>query len=306
MENNEVNVQKPSSFVLIMNKVNWFYGTFYSVILFCGIATLFGVFSIVQYAWMGGSINGTTIEMNVVGRQILAWFTIFLSLISIYVGFISSILVARGKASFVFWMTTMNALLVVTNGLAGLWLLNIQIIICFPLLAIRYHVWKYELYEQEKYSFKNIGWIVYVIAIGFTIAFFGIVGLWGEEIYSVSTNPEMNINLAGTVQEIGGIEVDYSDIEVHQYLWYLDALTASLGMAGNLAAVFKWRHNYLWMSIQKVPQIWLLSIGHNWVPIVQVLIWFTLDMSTILTWTAQSLDSKNKKMLEIQDSREQE
>ncbi len=254
-----------TKFLKITDKVNKFYSSVISIYIFCGIATIVGIIQIIAFALGCLEVNGTVNDStSLASEKIWAWFAIIISIINCYVSFYMCILNSRGNSSFLWWAVGMNVLTFIVNAMASMWMLNLQILIVIPLVFVRYYVWKNNLYEEGKFTFKNCWWWLYIISAACVVIFTLIVFLWGETIYS------------------GGIN------DGKKMLWYFDAISAALQVIANTLLIFKVRQAYLWMELSKIPFIALYIQSGNIVPTVQQLIYFTMDCATVLAWTAQS------------------
>lgn len=265
-------MKQQSKFEMLSDNVNKFYSSTRSIYIFCGIATIVGLVQLLAFALGWLEVNGTVNEPGYAAMEkFWAWFAIIISVINCYVSFYMCILNSRGNSSFLWWAVGMNVLTFIVNAMAGMWLLNIQILIVLPLVFVRYYAWENGWYEKESLKIKNSWWWLYLIGILVFIMFILIVVLWGEQIYS------------GTVNE------------GQKMLWYFDAISAALQVFANMLLIFKVRQAYLWMEISKIPFIALYVHSGNIVPTIQQVIYFTMDCATVLAWTSQ-LKEKNSEV----------
>lgn len=259
----------------ISEKVNKFYSSTTSIYIFCAIATVVGVVQLVAFACGWLEVNGTSNTSDFSSMaKFWAWFAMIISVINCYVSFYMCILNSRGNSSFLWWAVGMNVLTFIVNAMAGMWMLNLQILIVLPLVFVRYYAWEKKWYEKESLQIQNSWWWLYLISALVFILFIMIVVLWGEQIYS------------GTINE------------GQKMLWYFDAISGALQVVANMLLIFKVRQAYLWMEISKIPFVILYINSGNIVPTIQQLIYFTMDCATVLAWTSQL--NKEKKELEVQ------
>ncbi len=253
-----------SKFTKVSEKVNKFYSSSMSIYIFCGIATLVGIIQLIAFAFGWLEVNGTANTSNfTTSEKFWAWFATIISIVNCYVAFYMCILNSRGSSSFLWWAVGMNVLTFIVNAMAGMWMLNLQILIVLPLVFVRYYAWENKWYEKEELQIKNSWWWLYLISILIFIMFILIVEQWGEQIYN------------GTINE------------GQKMLWYFDAISAALQVIANMFLIFKVRQAYLWMELSKIPFIILYINSGNIVPTIQQVIYFTMDCATVLAWTSQ-------------------
>ncbi len=263
------------------DKANEFYKSVKAVWVFSTIATVFGLIQLISFIFLGAEVNGATATTGTQWQIAMAWTVTIVAVVNCWIGFYMGIQNSRGASSFFIWALLTNALSFFINAMAGMWLVNIAVVLSIPTIFIRYIVWKGELQEKEEWSFKKIWWWVYLICAFLFVAFFVLVAAWGEEIYAHAWN---------------------SDPEQYRYLWYIDALTAGLTIIANIVLIFKWRQAYFWFTIMKIPLFVLYIESGNIVPLIQQCIYLTMDAGTVMAWTAQGSGKEQKnKELETQD-----
>ncbi len=262
-----------TKFDRVSEKVNKFYSSTKSIYIFCAIATVVGLIQLIAFAFGWLEVNGTSnSSMFSSGEKFWAWFAMIISIINCYVSFYMCILNSRGNSSFLWWAVGMNILTFVINSMAGMWMLNLQILIVLPLVFIRYYAWENKWYEKEKLQLKNSWWWLYLISALVLIMFILIVFLFGEKIYSGTINEDQKL------------------------LWYFDAISGALQVIANMLLIFKVRQAYLWMEISKIPFVILYINSGNIVPTIQQVIYFTMDCATVLAWTSQLKKEKFEKI----------
>lgn len=264
-------------FERLSENVNNFYSSKKSIYIFCGIATAVGLIQLLAFAFGWLEVNGTS-NSNVYTsiEKFWAWFAILISIVNCYVSFYMCILNSRGNSSFLWWAVGMNVLTFIVNAMAGMWMLNLQILLVLPLVFVRYYAWENKWYEKENLQIKKSWWWLYLISAMIFIMFILIVVFWGEQIYN------------GTINE------------GQKMLWYFDAISGALQVIANMLLIFKVRQAYLWMEISKIPFIILYLNSGNIVPTIQQVIYFTMDCATVLAWTSQL--KKQNKLLEVKNN----
>lgn len=259
-----------------MQKIDNFFHSARSVFFFAGVAAIIAIIQITCFLFTNLEINGIKHGDE---KEFLAWLSIAVAMLNVFAGYYVSILMARGAVKSIYWNLVALTTLVLVNSFAGLWMLVIQYIIIALTQPLRYYIWKYKKYKDPKWGFKNLRWIMVIINIIIVIFFFGLVILWGEQIYSSSWSSEQ------------------------PWAWYLDATFASLSLMGSIAATFRWRHAYAYWGIVSLPLISLYLFTGNWILAGQDLIWLMLDIATVLAMTHQRYDktAEFKALLGIED-----
>lgn len=262
----------------IVKKVNDFFHSYKAITILCSIGTVVGILELIAFFFLGMEINGVSVEQA--GENIvLLLFTVFivaLALGNLFLGFLLGVLNARGSrhaANLSMAYIFMNILL---NMFAGLWLVTLELLIVLPLTFYRGKFWAAEKYKNDKYTFKNYWWLVLLTAILSAILFFGLVGFFGHEIYSFTILPGQE----------NGSNADRA------YVWYLDAVVATLGVMGNVCFIFRWRLAYVWWTMSKLPIMICFAANGNIVQIFQMMIWIVVDMGTVLAMTYQLRERK--------------
>lgn len=263
----------------VVKKVNDFFETKYSIIILSAIGTIFAVLELVLFFTGEMEINGVTFTDDLSGAKLwVTLFAVFLSLATLYFGFFIGIANTTGsKYASQLGLIGMS-MTIILDVLAGLWLVVLELGIAIPMLFFRRNFWNNEKYKEEKYSLKKMWpWIV-VVGISSAAFFYGIVLLWGEQIYNTSILPFM--------------PPSNSD---RSYVWYMDASVATLGIMGNFCIIFRWRSAYIWWTAAKLPLIIAFFANGNLIQIFQQLMWLCIDMGTVLAFTHQQREHKRTK-----------
>lgn len=263
----------------IVRKVNDFYNTYYAVLLFSAIGTVFAVLELWLFFTNQMNINNLYFsECDTTIKLVTTLSAVALSLVSLYFGFFIGIAITRGSKCATQLSLVGMALAIVLDVLAGLWLVCLEFAIIIPLVIVRKFFWDRELYKEEKYQFKHMWPYLLAVGISAIVLFYGVILTLGPIIYSWSVLPWMPAANADT-----------------PYVWYMDATVAWLGVLGAFCLFFRWRQAYFWYTIAKVPLIIAFAANGLLVQISQQVIWFLIDMGTVLALTHQQSEHKKEK-----------
>lgn len=265
---------------IVVKKVNDFFNSYIAIIVLSVIGTIFAILELVAFFCFDLEING--IDLNTSKEDsalmIMTIFAVALSLVSLYLGFFVGIANTRGSKYASYLSFSIMIIAIILDTMAGLWLVVIELGIAIPIVIYRKNFWIQERYKEEKFNLKNMWpWLV-MVGLGSIILFYGIVALWGKEIYSTSLYPGQ----------------DGSNSE-RSYVWYLDATVAVLGTLGNFCILFRWRLAYFWWTLSKFPLIICFVANGNYVQIFQQVIFILIDLGTVLAMTHQQREHKREK-----------
>lgn len=260
----------------ITKKVNDFYDSKWSIIIFSIVGTVFAFIEILLFAFNVININGvwenTATQEELIGTSI----AVGLALFSLYYGFWVSVANTR-KSSYAWFLALISMIVfLITDLMAGLWMVTIEYTFAICLIIYRRSFWAKEKYKLEQNQLKNKWWLLVLVGVIAGTIYFTLVGVWGEQIYSHGA--------------FGMPAANKDD----KWVWYLDAITATLGSMGTLAMLFRWRIAYvIWaiVSILIVPPF--IKVG-NYVQIFQILMWTVIDVLTVLALTHQQKDYVGK------------
>lgn len=263
----------------IVKKTNDFFESKWAMIIFSIIGILIAIIEITLFLTGVIEING--IEFGS-GNEVTSFqknFTaliVALALISLFLGFWSS--VENTRRSNHAWLVALLSLILslFLDIMAGLWMVTIEYTVAIILVLIRRGFWKSERYKEEKFALKNLWWLLVVVGIVSSVFFFSLVGFWGEEIYSL---------------HFPGMVAPNKDME---WIWWLDAFTAALGVLGALSMLFRWRIAFLFWGIVVFPIMPAFFVNGNYIQIFQMLLWFIIDMAVVLAMTHQQKEYVNK------------
>ncbi len=267
-----------------IKKINDFFNSHTAIIIFSIIGTIFAIVELISFFGLGMEINGVSFNeaKEDISLLILTLSLDGLALISLFLGFFVGIANTRGSIYATPLSIAIMVIMIILDAFAGLWLVALQLSISIPIVIYRKGFWAKEKYKNEKYLLKNKWPLILTIGLISVIFFFGIVILWGEQLYSFSLYP----NQVGSNSQ-------------RSYVWYLDATVAAMGILGNVCLVFRWRIAYLWWTIAKIPLIICFAVNGNLVQISQQLIFFVIDMGTVLAMTYQQKLQKNEITIEV-------
>lgn len=260
------------SIYVLAEKSNDFFNSMKAIMLLSIIGTIFAIIELISFFCFGMEINGISFEESKENIRLLALtiILVILSLCSLYLGFFVGIANTRGASYSSYLSFSIVVITIILDCYAGLWLMVIELGIAIPIIIYRKGFWASEKYKQEKFQLKNCWQYLFIVGIFSIILFFGIVIIWGEEIYSWSLYPG----------EIG------SNAN-RSFVWYFDATVAVFGTLGNLSFLFRWRIAYLWWTIAKLPLIINCAVNGNLIQIFQQFIFLLLDLGTVLAITHQ-------------------
>ncbi len=255
-----------------VKKVNDFFNSYKAIVILSGIGTIFAIIELVSFFFFGMEINGISFidaKENTI-LLVLTLFLVILSLVSLYLGFFVGIANTRGSKYASELTFAIVIIAMILDTFAGLWLVVIELSIAMALAFYRKGFWAKERYKEEKFKLSRMWPLVVLVGIASFVLFFGIVALWGEELYSLSLYPG----------EVG------SNAE-RPYVWYLDATVGVMGVLGNVCIIFRWRLAYLWWTIAKAPLIICFAVNGNLIQIFQQAIFIIIDIGTVLAMTHQ-------------------
>ncbi len=263
-----------------VKRVNDFFNSYKAIAILSSIGVFFAIVELVAFFFFGMKINGVSFveSQENVSLLLMTLFAVTLSLISLFLGFFIGVANARGSK----WAPNLAIvsimISIVINILAGLWLVVMELSVVLPITFVRRSAWRKEIYKNEKFNIERLWPFLLGVGIFAALFFFSVVSLWGQEIYSFSVYPN-------TIGQNAN----------RKYIWYLDAIVATLGIMGNFSFIFRWRTSYVWWTMSKLPYITCLISNGNLIQVFQMIIWIIVDMGTVLAMTHQLRERREMK-----------
>lgn len=244
------------------SKINTFFNSKKCIFLFFGLGLIITALELFLFFFGGMEINGYDSENN----MLLPMMAVVFSILSLYIGIWADVENTRGskKATWVAFFSIVFA--AVVNLLAGLILCFVYSIISCLLLVVRKISWEREWYRQERFSYAKIGNLIGVINILIVVSFFGIVVLFGNELY-------------------GNTPLDSKKFE-----WFQDAFVASVSLMGAVALVFRWKMGYVWWGVSNIPLIFFFLFTGNLIPSFHHILTLFIDMTVVMALSHQERD----------------
>lgn len=252
-------------------KTNDFFNSFKVIIILSLIGTLFAVLELVLFFTGNASINGLPWDTSTSTVQLVVTvFAVILSMVSLYLGFFVGVANTRKSWYASYLSIAIMIIAIIVDVMSGFWLVTIELGIAIPMVMYRRNFWNNERYKEDKFQL-NVMWpYLLLVFFGSCVLFYGLVGLWGDEIYSTSLFPFMPPANEGDT-----------------WKYYFDATVAVLGTMGNFCIIFRWRLSYIWWTISKFFLITLFFTVSGYVQISQQVIFIFIDMGTVLAMTHQ-------------------
>lgn len=252
--------------------INKFYASNISLAIFLSITAIFSIIQISLYVTSKIEMNGS--YWNEIGGDTkaitMAWVTISLGLLSCFTGFIGAIMNMRGNTLFVYWASINFLCSAITAFMASAILMCIAFIISFLLSWFRYFVWKNNLLEKWDLNMKKV-WIWISIFFLLTLGIFLTIEA-----------------TAGMISDDFGNLMHYfpGDNEPKaKWTWYADAIGATFLIFGSVIITLKNRMAFVIYFIAKIFGIATYAYAGQIIPIVQMSIFFTTDITGFIAWS---------------------
>lgn len=254
-------------FISASNKVNNFFGSWWSVITLSIIATIFGIIQITAFISGKLEINGITNDGTISGQQLTwAWIVTIAGVISCYLSFYQCILYSNSNYKFIFPFIVTQTCVFIVQWFAGMVLMNVEIIISTTVAVIWSFYWKHDLLSNPKFTWDNMKKYIRPVVVFIIVAMLVVCGVWGEQIYN------------GT------------PLDGFRYQQWFDAIAAGLWSVGYIYLIFKLKRAFLFYEIGRIPFIALYVMTGNITNVVLQVITTIIDAGTIMAWFAQALN----------------
>lgn len=240
-------------------KVNHFYSTNIAIIFFMSATTLFAFIQVILYSLNIMKVNGHFAADS--ANHFLSWILLISSIIGTYCGFIGGIMVFRGSLSFIYWQTISTSFAVVTQVLATMWFGAFVSFYFILMNFLRFFLWRNG--QIEKWNLSNER-IMIISTIYFIIIF-------------------IIMNTLATVFA--------NELYLNNSLWMkrwncnFDATGASLNMAASFIMMFKVRWAFAFYALAKVFTISNYAAAGLIVPIVQMMLFWVMDITGFIGWS---------------------
>ncbi len=251
-----------------VQKINDFYKTNGALIFFMSTTTIFALLQVILYSLNLMQVNGATIvEAGELHHLWSSWILLGASIVGCYAGFIGGIMLFRGSLSFVYWQNLATILSTLTQALASMWFGALVSIYFIIMNSIRYYVWKNNLLEKWNWSVEKIVTIGIIIFVILMVVLNSIALTFGETLYSTS-----------------------KWMETKNYAF--DATGASFNITASFLILFKNRWAFLFYGIAKIFTIWNYADAGLIVPIVQMALFWIMDITGFIGWSIHAIKPK--------------
>lgn len=248
-------------------KINKFYASNAAFITFSTATILFGIVQVLLFIFGGLKINGTTYIDSSHKDIIFVWVSLTLSILSCLAGFIGAILSLRGSTLFIWpslFQLTMQIFVAISSAV---WLTAIAVLFSIIITIVRYILWKLGTLDKIDINPKKV--MIYVAIIGVII-------------FSVFTFLEVKFEWLRTIPSVD----ESNDLFVKDIVWgVFDAISSSLVMMANVLFLFKIRWSFVLYLTSKIFSIANYSHMGNFIPVVQLLLFSTMDITGFLAWS---------------------
>lgn len=243
-----------------IDKINDFYASSKSLVIFVGVAIAFGLLQIVWYLF-GFAING-----DVIGGEgdIFVWIAIAVSITSCIVGFIGAILVVRGSLHFIWFNLSQMIVSFFMAVLSGMWLMGFASLVGLLTTITRWIVWRFEYIKKWNLNDNKvlIGHIIFLIILLIILNMMEFVIPYDSPLHTYPGSNEVKAS----------------------WTWYFDATSSSLNIAARVLTIFKSRWCFALYLSSKTFAIANYAYAGMLLPIVQMMMFGVIDVTAFIGW----------------------